>query len=285
LRTDLPAIGRYQQLAASVLHNLSNTIKVNPARRAAAHEALARAIDIQEKLVAMAPAVPDYLSKLATFLDGLASLHRAQDHNDDAEALYRKGLSYHSRLAAQNPESLSFRFGHGQALHNLADFLRDRGRLDDALSLSREAVQQFESLYKLNPQDRDYRLAISYAYWTVCTILLDRKDHRQAVAVVVEYLRVEPNGFEESSESAGLLCRCAQLCRDDPSVPAAERESLVRSYSDRAMDALRFAVGRGYRDLNALKSAPTYEPLRKRDDFQNLVRELETKSEAARPAR
>ena len=100
-----------------------------------------------------------------------------------------------------------------------------------------------------------------------------------------KYLRVEPNGSEESSESAGMLCLCAPLCRNDPSVSAAERESLVRSYSDQAVDALRFAVGRGSRDLNALKSTPTYEPLRKRDDFQDIVRELEAKSEAARLTR
>jgi eukaryotic-like serine/threonine-protein kinase len=285
LRTDFPSIARYQSLAASVLNNLSNTIKVKPARRSEARDALTRAVDIQEKLVAMAPSVPDHLSKLATMIDGLANLLREQNQLVEAEALYHKVISYQARLAAEHPQSLEFRFGHGQALHNLADVLRERGRPVDALPLAREAVKQLGSLYKLNVQDPAYRSAISYAYWTLCAIERDLKDHRAASQSVAEYLQIKPNGHEEALESVKFLCRCVELCRADQSIPATERNSLSHSYADRSMDALRTAVRNGFRDANDLKSSRSYEPLRARDDFQRLIEEVEAKTKAEGQAR
>src|SRR5207247_790694 len=130
---------------------------------------------------------------------------------------------YQSRLAAEYPQVIVYRFGHGQVLHNLADLLRERGRPGEALPLERAAVRQLRSVYQTNVRNPDFRMAVSYASWTLCAILLDRKDHRAAATAVAEYLRIEPNGYEESDEAAGFLCRCAQLGQEDPAIPAQER--------------------------------------------------------------
>src|SRR5207253_768098 len=204
------------------------------ARTAEARAILNTAIALQEQLVAMAAAVPEYRSKLASMCDSLANLLRAEARFPEAESLYRKELVYQSRLAAEYPQVIAYRFGHGQVLHNLADLLRERGRPAEALPLEREAVRLLGSVYQSNVRNPDYRTAISYASWTLCAILVDRKDHRAAAPAVAAYLRIEPNGYEESSEAAGFLCRCAQLCREDPAVPAIEREALARSYADQA---------------------------------------------------
>jgi serine/threonine-protein kinase len=279
LRADYPAIARYQDLAASVLNNLANAIGLDPPRLAEARDLHTRAIIIQERLVAMAPDVPDYLAKLATMRDSLANLLRGRGALDQAEALYRQELADRARLAAEHPQVIAYRFGHGQALHNLADLLLERGRPGDALPLEREALRQLLGVYRTNIRNPTFRMAASYAHWTLCSIHLALKDHRAAEAAVAEYLRIEPNGYEEASEAAGLLGRCARLGRDDPAVPAREREALARSYADRAMDALRTAVRQGYRDLKRLRTAPDYEPLRARDDFLLLLRQLEAQTE------
>src|SRR5262249_5314545 len=122
----------------------------------------------------------------------------------------------------------------------------------------------------------EYRTAISYAYWTLTAILLDRKDHRAAARTVADYLQIEPNGFEESAEAAGFLCRCAQLTNQDPTVPNSQRDSMARTYADQAMAALHTAVRYGFREAKHLKEDPIYDPIRSRDDFQRLVREIET---------
>src|SRR5205085_9188243 len=139
----------------------------------------------------------------------------------------------------------------------LADLPRERGRPDEALPLEREAVRQLGSVYQSNVRNPEFRMAISYADWTLCAILVDRKDHRAAVTAIADYLRIEPNGYEESFEAAGFLCRCAQICRDDAAIPANEHETLARSYADQAMDALRTAVRNGYHDAKHLEYAPS----------------------------
>jgi tetratricopeptide (TPR) repeat protein len=279
LRADFPAVPHYHELAASVLTNLANLIRSNPARAAEARAILDAAIALQEQLVAMAAAVPEYRFKLAAMCDSLANLLRAQHQLPEAEALYRKELANQSRLAAEYPQVLAYRFGHGQVLHNLADLLRERGRLAEALPRERDAVRLLGSVYQSNIRNPDYRTAMSYACWTLCAILVDRKDHRAAAAAIADYLRIEPNGYEESYEAAEFLCRCAQLAREDATVPADQREPLARSYADRAMDALRTAVRNGFRDAKHLESDPTYAPIRARADFGRLVREVQAMTE------
>jgi eukaryotic-like serine/threonine-protein kinase len=275
LKNDYPAIARYQELAATVLTNLANGLRSNPARDDETRALLNQAISIQEGLVAMAPAVPSFRSKLAQMCDSFGNFLRIRKALDEAETVYRKELALQSRLAAEQPQVVDYRFGHGQVLHNLGDLLRERGHPQEGLPLEREAVRQLEGLYRSNVKNPHYRPAFSYAYWTLVSILIDLKDHRGAAQAVAEYLRIEPNGFEESFESVGFLCICAQLGRDDPAVPATDREALARTYADRAMDALRTAVRNGFRDAKLLQTAATYEPLRSRDDFRRLVREIQ----------
>ena len=147
--------------------------------------------------------------------------------------------------------------------------------------MEREAVRLLSSVYQTNVRNPDYRTAISYASWTLCAILTDRKDHRAAATAIAEYLRIEPNGYEESLEAAEFLCRCAQLAREDPTVPADQRELLARSYTDQAMEALRTAVRNGFRDAKHLESEPTYAPIRGRDDFRRLIHEIEAMTDTA----
>jgi tetratricopeptide (TPR) repeat protein len=275
LRSDDPAIARHHELAASVLNDLASVIRTDPSRADEAREILNQAIAIQEGLVAISPAVPEYRSKLASMCDSLAALLRAKNAFVEAESLYRKALSFQSRLAAEQPQIVAYQYGHGQILHNLADLLRERGRAEEALPLQREAVRLLGSVYRSNVKNPDFRRAVSYADWTLAAILIDRDDHRAAAQTVAEYLRIEPNGYEESSEAAAFLCRCANLGRGDSAVAIQDRESLSRTYSDRAVDALRVAVRNGFRDSKTLRSDTTYEPLLARDDFRRLVREIE----------
>jgi hypothetical protein len=55
---------------------------------------------------------------------------------------------------------------------------------------------------------------------------------------------------------------------------------LAKSYAARALDLLRQAVARGYKDAALMKKDPDLDPLRQRDDYRKLLAEVEA---AARP--
>jgi len=279
LVSEFPITARYHDLVATVLFGLTDTIKANPGRRTEARNLLERALAIAEKLVARSATSPGDRAKLAATCRGLAGLCRDQGSYDQAEKYYRQELAIQSRLAIEHPLEHFF-FAHGRVLHNLADLLRQRGRSNEALPLEQAAVERLGGLYRKNMINPDYRRAFSYASWGLCALLLARNDVRATGPAVAEYLKIEPSGYDEALESARFLCRFAELCREDQSIPATNRDSLARNYADRSMNALSSAVQNGFRDVNDLKTSRLYEPLRGRDDFQRLVQEIDAELRA-----
>jgi hypothetical protein len=62
-----------------------------------------------------------------------------------------------------------------------------------------------------------------------------------------------------------------------------QRKELMQTYAVRAVDLLREAVARGWKNAAHMKKDPDLAPLRKRDDFQKLLADLETKQKPAPP--
>ena len=56
-----------------------------------------------------------------------------------------------------------------------------------------------------------------------------------------------------------------------------QREESAQFYTDAALKLLRDAVSKGYKDVAHMKKDTDLDPLRQRDDFQELVAELEGK--------
>jgi hypothetical protein len=75
------------------------------------------------------------------------------------------------------------------------------------------------------------------------------------------------------------ICKARWALKDDK-LPEGKRKELAQSYADRAVEALRQAVARGYKDAAHLKKDPDLDPLRGRDDFRKLLAEVEA---AAKP--
>jgi tetratricopeptide (TPR) repeat protein len=277
LRAESPAQARHDELAATVLDLRANTIKSDPDRAALAQQLFGRALAIRERLVAGAPRIPEYLAKLAATCDSIARLYHDQGAFDQAEAFYRKALSYQGRLTSEHPDVTAYRFDHGRLLHNLADLLRGRDRVDLAVALATRAVEQLGSVYRETLNNGEYRTAFSYASWTLCALLLDCKEERAAAKAIADYLKIEPRGYEEPLEGARFLCRCAQLRRPDSTPRGPQLGPTAQTYADQAMSALVIAVRNGFRDLEDLETSATFDPLRGRDDFQRLLREVESK--------
>ena len=90
---------------------------------------------------------------------------------------------------------------------------------------SGSAIQQLEGLYRSNVKNPYYRQAFSYAYWTLASMLIDLKDHLAAAQAVAEYLADRAQRYRRIVRVRRFSLPIGQLCRDDPAVPATERES------------------------------------------------------------
>jgi hypothetical protein len=77
-----------------------------------------------------------------------------------------------------------------------------------------------------------------------------------------------------------LACYQAQLATVGKMERSGVTADEVRDAADKAMATLPRAVSAGYRDLAALRTDRDLDPLRKRQDFQKLLKELEEKESA-----
>ena len=60
-------------------------------------------------------------------------------------------------------------------------------------------------------------------------------------------------------------------------MPLADSADTREKHAARAVELLRQAVGKGFKDVKHMKTDRDLDALRQRDDFRRLVRELEEK--------
>jgi hypothetical protein len=64
----------------------------------------------------------------------------------------------------------------------------------------------------------------------------------------------------------------------DEQLAAELRQEQARFYAGQGMTMLQHAVAKGYKDASQLKQDKDLDPLRKRDDFQQLLAGLEARA-------
>jgi hypothetical protein len=69
----------------------------------------------------------------------------------------------------------------------------------------------------------------------------------------------------------------ATVIQEDPRTPAADAARLSKEQADLAMAWLHKAVAAGYRNAAHMKANKDLDPLRQREDFKELLAELENK--------
>src|SRR5262249_14726173 len=81
----------------------------------------------------------------------------------------------------------------------------------------------------------------------------------------------------DAYDAACFLSLCVPIVARHDKLDATQREEAATFYGDAAMKLLRNAVSKGYKDVAHMKKDTHLVPLRQRDDFRNLVAELEGK--------
>ena len=143
------------------------------------------------------------------------------------------------------------------------------------------AVRHQQAALKLLPSNPAYGRALGQHYRVLAEAQLRLGDHAAAARAAAEMPRPSPPDERADRFAAGVLARCIPLAERDSALPAEKREALARAYGNQAMALVRQGSRRGAgAGLDRLKSDPNLAPLRRRADFQKLVRDLE---EAAGP--
>jgi tetratricopeptide (TPR) repeat protein len=242
-----------------------------------AEEAFRRALDLCDQLAATAPpGTPSYrmgYSPLLFYNYGVMLTDRRR--YPEAEKLYLRALDFYEKLAADFPNVPYNRAQLAHTLFLVSDLrLRHLKQFQQARQGVERAIGYQLKLCEAEPQNTDLRRNLRRQYSTLAESLIQLGEHREAAATALKLPPLFPDAWQECLSAGWFLARCLPLAQRDTRLSGSESEMLRQDYADRAVEWLRRAIQGGYNDVNFLRTSPDLEPVRRRADYQKLLRDL-----------
>jgi tetratricopeptide (TPR) repeat protein len=264
---------------AQTLDHIGNLLSMT-GRAGEALRAQAAARDIRSKLVDADPANAFRLRDLARSHAALGALLAHAGKPAEALKEYEAARDLQERLTESNPAVPDYKSELSTTRYQTGRLLARLGQLPEALSYLDSAQAACRQLADAYPLTRHYalRLGYSHAFRGAARARAGRPseaatDLRRAMELWATNENLDPDDRLEQARALALLSALGSV--PNSGVTSVEAAALA----DQAVAALRKAVQAGWARAGELKE-PEFDSLRKREDFQKLVKELETKAAA-----
>jgi tetratricopeptide (TPR) repeat protein/tRNA A-37 threonylcarbamoyl transferase component Bud32 len=264
---DAPGVTAYRHKLALVCHNHAALLS-SRGQLPESEKLCRRAAELNRQLAAELPTVAGYREALATNDFNLARLLERRGALAEAEAAYREAFALRLELASADPPDTTARHDAAVTAAALAllhvkqkHFHKGRQAYEHAVKLFEEALREAPADAEIAAELRDACIGLGG-----CSLKVER--FADAAEAAERLLKVSGLPLPERVFAARLLSRCAKEVG-----PRGPREA--DAYAARAVEILTKAVAYGYRDAAELRTAPEYEPLRRRGDFKALLRKVD----------
>ena len=309
LAQEFPAVSIYGLELASTIHRQGELLaaKGNPIL---AEQQLKQALSIQENITSTSRNLPEYQDQLSDINFSLGALLDEQQRWEEAEIYYKKSIlilealssefplvpSYQVSLGASycncglaainggNPggsliwlekaiRTLTVVYQKDQAQVNAQAFLRNshlnRARALDLLMKYSDAIKDWDLAIELGTPPQRQKSRIS----RTLTLHLAGQ-YANAVAEVEKLAELARTNPAQSQLGANDWYNFACIY-SIASTKVADKQS---EYADQAIAMLRQSVEAGFRSVSQIAKDTDFDPLREREDFKELVAELENRT-------
>jgi serine/threonine protein kinase/TPR repeat protein len=245
-----------------------------------AEESILAALAIQKELDANFPMNRLFRLDLALTYNNLGNLLKDTGRLQEAEEALTNALAIHKQLATNFPAISDYRNDLAGVLGDLAKLANVRRDYAQARRWLEEAEPHHQAALKANPKDPTFRQYYVNHFRTLTQSCAGDGDQDAALrsAGRLRDLGWDPPG--ETYDAAGALALCVAIVEKDSEPDLMNREKQMRFYSDEAMAMLRVAVSKGFADVALMKKDTELDSLRQRQDFQQLLADLEAKATA-----
>jgi serine/threonine-protein kinase len=284
LADDNPAVTDFRFRLAFDYASLGNLLW-NTGRPAEAEAQLRTALALLQKLADDNPAVTEFRKFLAIMHNNVGAVLSSTGRPAEAEAELRRAVALVQKLADDHPTVTDFRNFLAISHNLLGRLLAQVKRFPEAFTALGTGLAIRQKLVDADPKNTTYtrNLGESYAGRGAARVLAGQRalaaaDLRRARELWAKVPRLDAQTQFEQGRVLVLLAGLGQ----DPraGVTAAE----AAAFSDQAVAALRDALSAGWARRDELNE-PDFDPLRSREDFKKLLRELEAKpGPSAKPA-
>jgi serine/threonine protein kinase/tetratricopeptide (TPR) repeat protein len=249
-----------------------------------------QALPLRQGLVDDFPDNPDYLAELGSTVNNLGVLHARQGNRWQAVELFKLGVSYHRQAYNRSPQTILWGRWLCISLRNVASYQPYFGERDKALESYERVVEIRRKLAFDNPRVPSLKAELHRALMDLGNYQrkLDRIEEAnrsfEEAKGILEIVHRESEVPDELFELAIIYGALATPLEGVADPPDEEELAEQQHYADLAMETLQRAADSGYRDAAALKSHTYLAVLRERDDFSQLVDQVDTLHQAQRLA-
>ncbi len=297
LAAEFPDVAKYRGDVAHIRINLAFVL--SRLKRSAEEDAeRQRATEIYERLAAEFPADSNHRFYLAICFNDTGVKLMESGRRSDAEAPYRRALAIYETLIADFGPLPIYLTNCGGTLCNMGNLLTHKKQHEPSLEWYGKAIAMKEQARQQIPNDvrnRDYlcnaykgradafnalkRPAEAAADWDK-VLELCRESKRSYFRLQRAVSRARAGQIEVAVQDAEELAKDGDALTQYNAacvyaLAAASRDQPAEARADRAMELLRQAVTKGWTDFELTKKDDDLNALRTREDFQNLLADLE----------
>ncbi len=201
----------------------------------------------------------------------IAVVLETTDRKEAGEKARHKVVECWRQIVREAPKDAAARERLASALYDLANAQANLD-LPEALATLEDAAKHQRTASDLS-HDARARGQLCKVLYRQAELLLKRQEHDRAAETITELIGSMPEKYEFRPGVAILLAQCVALARMDTKLDEPSRKQKVQAYGNLAMKVLRQAVVEGFHNPSALKTTD-FEPLREREDFKKLVKDL-----------
>jgi serine/threonine protein kinase len=197
----------------------------------------------------------------------------------DAVTSFQEARLLLEALVKADPANLDYRLDLGRTLNHFAGNRLTVGRPQEALQLLTEAMPHLERALGRASQVAIYRKTLSntYSLFAEAEVRLDHT--REATQQVLERKKLWDGNPNELYRVAKDLASLAGTVGGGKPRLTPEEETEQRQDLDLALDVLKEAASSGFQDLDRLQKEKVFNRLRDRNEFQDVVREVERRQQ------
>ena len=268
-----PLVPEYRFELAKTLSNLAlvsaklNQLDTSEARYLAA-------VKVLDDYQGPAAKSAEYRAAQATQATYLAQMQKIQGHTREAQATYERIIGWWQELANESRDNATYRSNLARAQYKLGSLLAEEGTDREALAWLEKAVQnQRDVVAAVSKQPAARQLLLDYSQ-LLLDVYRSVDDHAALARAVEDHLKWCDSTAQPRVEAATRLAGCLAAVDRDKNLSGVQRVALRMLYAELAMHHLQEAAERGFKDAAAIQKTEVFAPLRRRADYQDLVRKM-----------
>jgi tetratricopeptide (TPR) repeat protein len=270
LAARFPDSTTYPESAAVGRSNLAGAL-LEGGRLEEAEAVLRRNLEFWEKRGNTDSSNFNYTSKQALTLENLAYVVEKRGRRPEAEQAFRRAAELRLTMTKHFPNTPHHIGALANLLGRLAAYASDRRDFAEARRLREQALANRRAALALAPKNAEYQSSTRMACADLAETLVRQGAHEDAAKTIAEFVALSPTSGPECVRAASLLARCVPLATADTRLADARRADRAGAYAERAVELLREARKQGQKDDNVLRSDHSFDVLRTRADFRELL--------------